>query len=229
MPPSGPPRSPSARSHALALLVTLGPATAWGETPVPPPERVVEGNRVVGADMAVAVPEGAAYLGARRIRIGGAYDAEIHAFAEADPFGLIERFYWVQFEAHLPETPGRYDYATSNPETVTLDGVELHVRPGGENTAEGTARSGSDHAAFRGLVEDAGLRLPTWLTTLRLVHLPEPTGRREVMVVYGEGPDALAEAAAEAMAAGADGLRFAEMLADLVADVDARVDFIPVE
>jgi hypothetical protein len=196
----------------------------------PAPERRVEESRVVSdADPAieVRVPEGAIYLGARRILIDERFDAELHVFAEVDAFGMIERFYWIQFEEYLPDAPGRYDYRQSNPETVSIDGVEMHVRPGGENTAESTIRPGSDYEAFRALVDEAGYRLPTWLSTLRLVHLYEPTERGELIVIYGEGPDALAEAAAEAMMAGEPGLVFADMLADLIADVDARVDLTP--
>lgn len=221
----------STASAVLAVLAAIAPVASHADVDaVPPPVREVDDNRIISdADpaMTIVVPQEATYLGARRILINDAYDAEIHVFAEVDPFGLVERFYWIQFEAILPGAPGRYDYAESNPETVVIDGIEMHVRPGGENTAEGEIRLGSDYAAFRGLVDEAGYRLPTWLTTLRLVHLYEPSKRGEVMVNYGEGPDALAEAAATAMAAGKPGLVFAEMLADLVADVDARVDLIP--
>ena len=224
-------RANSTAYAVLAVLVAIAPVTSHADgDAVPPPVREVDGNRIVSeADpaMTVTVPEAATYLGARRILINGAFDAEIHVFAEVDPFDLIERFYWIQFETYLPDAPGRYDYVESNPETITIDGVEMHVRPGGENTTEGEIRPGSDYAAFRELVDDAGYRLPTWLTTLRLVHLYEPTERGEVIVFYGEGPDALAEAAATAMIAGEPGLVFAEMLPDLIADVDARVDLIP--
>lgn len=218
-------------SIVLAILMALMPTALRADDNGPSlhPERQVEGNRIISeADpaMTVVVPEAATYLGARRILINEAFDAEIHVFAEVDPFGLIERFYWIQFEAYLPDAPGRYDYARSNPETVSIDGVEMHVRPGGENSAEAVIRPGSDYEAFRGLVDEAGYRLPTWLTTLRLVHLYEPTERGELIVFYGEGPDALAAEAAKAMIAGEPGLVFADMLPGLIADVDARVDLV---
>ena len=240
-PSSRTPRRPRASNVltpvALAMLPALagiGPALAQsggdpGSTSLSP-ERRVEGSRVISdADPAieVRVPEGATYLGARRILIDERFDAELHVFAEVNAFGLIERFYWIQFEEYLPDAPGRYDYRDSNPETVSIDGVDMHVRPGGENTAQGTIRPGSDYEAFRGLVDEAGYRLPTWLSTLRLVHLHEPTERGELIVFYGEGPDALAEAAAAAMTAGEPGLVFADMVSDLIADVDARVDLVP--
>lgn len=224
-------RRNSTASAVLAILAAIAPmASHADDDAVPLPVREVDGNRIVSeADpaMTIIVPQEATYLGARRILISEAYDAENHAFAEVDPFGLVERFYWIQFEAILPDAPGRYDYAQSNPETVGIEGIEMHVRPDGENTALSERQPGSDYAAFRGLVDEAGYRLPTWLTTLRLVHLYEPTERGEVMVIYGEGPDALAEAAAAAMAAGEPSLVFAEMLPDLIADVDSRVDLIP--
>ncbi|MFQ6554198.1 hypothetical protein AAD018_017790 [Aestuariibius insulae] len=76
-------------------------------------------------------------------------------------------------------------------------------------------------------MEEAGYRLPTWLTTLRLVHLYEPTERGEIIILYGEGLDALAEAAEAAMIAGEPDLVFADMLPGFIADVDAKVDLIP--
>lgn len=218
-----------------SLFVPMGPAGAQTNVArvdaVPlGPERRVEGNRLVSERdpaIVVRVPAEAEYLGAKRILINDGFDAELHAFAEVDEHGLIERFYWIQFERYLPAVPGRYDYRQSNPETVRIDGIDMHVRPGGENTAEATIRPGSDYEAFRALVDKAGYRLPTWLTTLRLIHLYEPTEREELIVFYGEGPDALAQAAAEAMMAGEPGLMFADMLPELIADVDARVDLLP--
>ena len=221
---------------ALLLAVALAPAAPAQTDASPPvedwpaPERRVEGGPLVSErDPAIEVrmPEEARYLGARRIPIDGRFDAELHVFAEADAYGLIERLCWIQFERHLPNAPGRYDYPESNPETVLFDGVEMHMRPGGENTQTATIQPGSDHAAFRALVDGAELRLPRWLSTLRLVLLFEPTERREFIVFYGEGPDALAEAAAQAMIAGEPGLTFEAMLPELVADVDRRVDLVP--
>ena len=218
-----------ALSAALsAILFTAGVAAAQdGVGGPPPPERVVRGNWLVSERdpaIKVRVPENARYLGARRILISDRFDAELHVFAEHDAYGLIERFYWLQFEQYLPDAEGRYDYRTSNPETVEFDGLTMHVRPGGENTTQQTIQPGSDYEAFRALIDEAGLRLPNWLSTLRLAHLPEPSERIEFIVFYGEGPDALAEAAAEAMMAGEPGLMFADMLPDMIADVDALVE-----
>lgn len=224
-------RSGRSTSIVLAVLMATLPMASQADDDgtLPRPGRQVEGNRIAStADpaMTVTVPEAATYLGARRILVDEAFDAEIHTLAEVDPFRLVERSYRIQFEADLPDAPGRYDHAESNPETARIDGIEMYVRLGGEDTAEGEIRPGSDDAAFRGLVDEAGYRLPTWLTTQRLVRPYEPTERGEVIVVYGEDPDALAEAAATAMIAGEPGLVFAEMLPDLIADVDARVDLI---
>ena len=214
---------------AIALVVSICPATTHAQSEAAPPERRVEDNRLVSEDapaLDIHVTEEARYLGARRIVIEDRFVAELHVFAEADAHGLVERFYWFQFESYLPDAPGRYDYRQSNPETVLFDGIEMHMRPGGENTTEGTIRPGSDYEAFVGLIDAAGLRLPNWLSTLRLVHLFEETERQEFIIFYGEGPDALAEAAAEAMIAGEPGLVFADMLPDLIADVDARIDLV---
>ena len=211
---------------ALAIILTSAASAETGG-----PTRQVDGNRIVSPEdpaIAVTVPQAAIYLGARRLIINDSYDAELHVYVEPDDFGLIERFYWVQFEYILPSAPDlSYDYRESNPETMPFDGVAMHVLPGGENTREGSVRPGTDYAAFRALIADAGYRLPTWITTLRLVHLPDADARKELIVIYGEGPDPLAAAAAQAMMAGAAGLRFDDLMRDLIADADARIDLTP--
>jgi hypothetical protein len=128
-----------------------------------------------------------------------------------------------------PGAEGRYDYRESNPETLVFEGIEMHVRPGRENTAEATIRPGSDYEAFRRLVEGAGLRLPMWLSTLRLVHLYKPIERGELILFHGEGPDALAEAAMQAALAGGPGVVFNDMLLEMIEDVDALMDLTPGE
>lgn len=213
------------------VVAALAPARAPAQDAAAPIERRAEDGRLVSdGDPAIEVrlPPEAAYVGNRSLIINDVYDAELHVFVEADAHGLVERFYWLQFESILSAAPDRrYDYRETEPLTLSFDGVELLARPGGSNTREEAVRPGTDHAAFRALLDEGGYRLPTWITTLRLVHLFEPTERKEFILIYGEGPDALAEAAAEAMAAGEPGVRFEDMLGDLVADVDARVDLLP--
>ena len=207
---------------AVALLM----AGQGAAQDVPSVERQVAGATLVSEAnpaVTITVPEDARYLGAERILINGRFDAELHVFAEADAYGEIERFYWFQFESYLPDAEGSYDYRTTIPDVVGIDGFEMYMTPGGANTEGETITPGSDYAAFRGLVEEAGLRLPTWLSTLRLVHLPHSDDRTEFIVFYGEGPDGLAAAAAEAMLAGEPGLMFDDMLVQFVDDVDALV------
>ena len=213
------------------VALGLTAAGAAGQE-APPVERQVTGTTLVsesGPAVEITVPDGARYLGAERILINDRFDAELHVFAEADAYGEIERFYWFQFETYLDGAEGSYDYRASVPDVVMVDGFEMFMTPGGGNTEEDTIRPGSDYAAFRGLVDAAGLRLPTWISTLRLVHLYEPTDRAEFIVFYGEGPDALAAAAAEAMMAGQPGLMFDDMLARFVEDVDALVTLTPLD
>lgn len=213
----------------LVSCVFAPERTALGQSEVeqPAPERRIEAGRLVSESdpsIELEVPEDAAYLGAKRIVIDDTFDAELHVFAEVDDYDLIQRFYWIQFESYLPSAPGgHYDYRESNPETILFDGIEMHVQPGGFQTSRETVRAGSDYEAFRTIVDEAGYRLPEWVTILRLAYLFEPTERKEFLVVYGEGPDALAEAAHRAARAGEPGVLFDDLLITLIEDVDARV------
>ena len=96
--------------------------------------RTVDGAQLVSlADpaMRIAVPEAATYIGAFRWPLYGATDAEMHVFVEADEYGLVERFYWIQFESIMDSHPdAAYDYPESNPQTVEMDGHTVHVLPG---------------------------------------------------------------------------------------------------
>ena len=67
----------------------------------PEPEREVQGTTVTSRDppIRVTVPKDARYVGADRWPLRGVADCEIHVFVDADADKLIQRLYWIQFEA----------------------------------------------------------------------------------------------------------------------------------
>ena len=54
---------------------------------------------------------------ANDLSLYGVAEAEQHFFVQSAANGLVERFYWIQFEHYLPTNTHRYDY----PSTRTTD------------------------------------------------------------------------------------------------------------
>lgn len=176
------------------------------------------------------MPERAHYIGGYRWPLYDAVDAEMHVFVEADAYGLVEKFYWIQFESYLDAYPdASYDYPESNPETMALDGRTVHVRPGIMTAENPNAREGSDGEHFRRLIAEAGYRLPTYMANVRFVELFEPTHRKELMIIYGENMDAALTQMGMAQMQGAQSFAFADLDAPLIARADARIDLLPLD
>ncbi len=166
---------------ALASLL-LGTATAADKAP----DRKVEGTTVTSShDPAVKVtlPGTAQYVGADRWDLYDFADAEVHVFVEADAQKHVQRLYWVQFEAFLPDNERTYKYAFL--ETATLGGKEFDVT----RTYAPTnlkSRPGSDRERVFAMISKAGYLMPTEQANVRLVYLPDEKKRKELMIVYGE-------------------------------------------
>lgn len=216
----------------LAALLFAGLGHAAAAEPALTPDRVVEPHGIVSDhDPAVRIglPEAAVYVGAVRWPLYDVADAELHAFVEADATGLVERFYWIQFEAYFPSLPSRaYDYPASNPEMTTLGDFAVHVRPGFGGGPDHVSRPGSDGEAFRALLAEHGYRLPMWTAQVRFVHLPTPDRRKELMVIYGENLDAVGLDMAGAMQRGADGIAWSELYAPLIERGRAAITLEPI-
>jgi hypothetical protein len=168
----------------ITLAALLSCTVAYAQTTAP--ERKVDGNAVTSREppIRVTVPKDARYIGADRWPLHGVADCEIHVFVEADASKQVQRLYWIQFEAFLPTQPGaRYDYARDA--TTEINGLEIRHRERFGTTTEKT-REGSDLEHVQKLVAAAGYTWPREIVNARLVHLPDDTRRREVMVIYIE-------------------------------------------
>lgn len=153
--------------------------------------RQIEGNAIVSSAnpaAVVTIPETASFLGSSSWRLYDVADAEIYIYAEAGPDDVIDRLYWIQFEAYIPERPGlSYDYESSRHDTPrTIAGRPFFVRARfGEGHAE-APQPGSDAERMREIVAAAGLRLPDATMNVRFVHLPDPSRRSEMLIIYLE-------------------------------------------
>jgi len=93
--------------------------------------------------------------------------------------------FWVQFEHYLPSNDHRYNY---KPDQTTRIG-SLNFIYDSRLYADFTAlqpRADSDGARMRQLLQSKGFKLPTAAARIRLIHLPEPDNRSELMIIYLE-------------------------------------------
>lgn len=162
----------------LAPLVLLQP-------PAPPaPTHAVRGN-TLRIDMpglrAIQVQRDFRYAGAQRFILRGVADAEQHAFAATDASGMIERFYWFQFESLLPAAKGAYDY--SKDAALSLAGLNWQTSV---RRYAAPPEPDGDQAALYTLFAAKGWRQPLPALRARLVYVPDPERRIELMIIYAE-------------------------------------------
>jgi len=173
----------------LAAVLALA-MTAVAHGAGKPPERAVTGTTITSAhDPAVTItlPKAATYVGAARWDLYNCCDAELHLFVEADKQKNVQRLYWVQFEAYLPNNDYTYDYPFT--EKTTLDGREFDLNFRLVRT-DRPVKPGSDYEKVRELLGTAGFKLPVEMMQVRLVHLLDEARRKELMFIYAEDPGA---------------------------------------
>ena len=166
--------------HALVAFILASLALFQS----PAPAHTVRGNtlRVDWPGLSsIQVQRDYRYAGGHRFVLRGVADAEQHAFAAVDPTGAIERFYWFQFESLLPAAKGAYDY--SKDAALSLAGVNWRT-----SVRRYTAppEPDGDQAALYKLFVARGWRQPLPALRARLVYVPDPERRTELMIIYAE-------------------------------------------
>jgi hypothetical protein len=126
------------------------------------------------------------YLGGQKFILYGVADTEQYFFADLDDAGQIASFFWVQFEAYLPDNSYTYNYDGS-PGRLQLGAFDFFVDTEVVATDPNRKRrSGTDGAMMRQFLKSKGLTLPPNFLYARLVHLTDTTKRKELMVIYIE-------------------------------------------
>ncbi len=205
----------------LAALLFCNEAHAQ----VAAPERKVEGSVITSRDpaMRITLPKEAHYVGADRWTLYDVADCEVHVFVEADAAKKVQRVYWVQFEAYIPSKPdARYNY---DRDAITqINGLAVHHR---ERFGAGDEkpRAGSDLEHVRDIILDAGYELPKEIINARLVHLPDDTKRKEVMVIYMEDMATIGNTSADFIAGGQISKAWTPVGEKLLERAKARVKF----
>ncbi len=158
-------------------------------------QRTVNGQTVSSKDSPAATltfEDDFKYVGGQRFLLYGVADAEQHFFAHAAKDGAVDRFYWVQFEHYLPDNSYSYNYNSAH--TVQIGGLPFLADTEGYRDFGGAnSRPDSDGTRARQLFAQHGLTFPKKAARIRMVHLPSPDHRSELMIIYGEAlPDSSA-------------------------------------
>ena len=153
-----------------------------------PPERVVKGNTLTSArdpQITLEIKPPVEYVGADRWVLYGVADCEVHVFVEADKDKKVSRLYWIQFEGYLPEiATAAYNY--DSPTRANIGGREFIVDGFFYPTNAPYRRPDSDREHVMNLLKAKGYTLPAEMMTRRMVHLPTPDKRKELMIIYAE-------------------------------------------
>jgi hypothetical protein len=171
------------RLFSLALLMASAPGIQD-----PAPERVVSANTVRSErDPAVTLelPGSVEYVGAARWVLYGLADCEVHVFVDADSAKRVSRLYWIQFEGYLPHISASYN-SYNSPVRVDLGGGREFIVDGGLFRTTTASRPGSDRERVLEMLKAKGYVIPPEMLTRRMVHLPTPDRRKELMIIYAE-------------------------------------------
>jgi hypothetical protein len=190
-------RMPTRLGLAVVLVGLLLPAHSQKPAPPDPktgaqPARTVRGQTLkspYAPAVEISFDPVFRYAGGQRFVLYDIADAEQHIFVDADADRRVRRMFWVQFEGFLPSVTDTYNYRTPRKEMFGDLEFMVDVRPFG--TPDDPK---SDGAHVLRLLESKGLRWPQDGLRARLIHLPDPDRRKELMVIYVEPASATTEA-----------------------------------
>lgn len=177
---------------AIAATILLFSVEAFGQevskTNVGP-ERVIEGQTIVSQALPKAtltVAKGFRFAGTQRVNLYGNSDAEQYLFVRVGPHGIVDRFYWIQFEHFLPTNKRTYNYDSKR--TVKMGDLRFvyDVRSWPNYAAIHASDPASDGAAIERLLAKHDLSLPMRAVQVRMFYLPSADHRTELMIIYGE-------------------------------------------
>jgi len=156
------------------------------------PQREVRGRTLRSSfDPAVCLEfsDRYSYAGGQRFVLYDVADAEQHFFVDAGPDHILRSFYWIQFEAYLPEKGGTYPYASIHPIRIgSLDFITdtKVLADYGKTVMNPDSLNGSDQSRAGVLLRAKGYRLPAAAVRARMFYLPDESRRKELMIIYVE-------------------------------------------
>jgi hypothetical protein len=126
------------------------------------------------------------YVGGQQVNLYGMADAEQHLFVAGGKNGVIDAFYWVQFEHRVPSDHHTYDYQLGH--TTDIGGLSFvyDVKSWPDYATMQAEDPKSDGAAITRLLAKSNLKFPARAARVRMFHLPTADHRTELMIIYGE-------------------------------------------
>ena len=179
---------------ALVFLITLiywfDPARRTTEPVYSELSRSVTGNTLFSQDdppVRMTFDEGFEYIGGQKFILYGTADVEQHFFVEEHPDGTLKSFFWLQFEAFLPDNDYTYDYSGS-PLRLQIGAFDFYTdtAAGASNWLMPLGWPGTDGYLARKFASDKGYAMPDEYAYARLVHIPDDMSRKELLIIFME-------------------------------------------
>jgi len=163
-------------------------AANWALAQTPTALREVRGQTIISNELPKAeltFAKDFRYVGGQDVNLYGMADAEQHIFVVAGANGVVDRFYWVQFEHRLPKDKHTYNYQGR---TTDIGGFNFiyDVKTWPDYAANNADDPASDGAAIERLLAEHNLVFPRRAARVRMFHLPTFDRRTELMIIYGE-------------------------------------------
>ncbi len=177
-----------ATTIVAGVLSTCLVNCAFAQEPSPVPLREVHGQTIVSNELPKAeltFAKDFRYVGGQQVNLYGMAEAEQHVFVVAGAGGVVERFYWVQFEHRLPKDKHTYNYQGR---TTDIGGLNFiyDTKSWPDYAANNADDPASDGAAIERLLAEHNFLFPKRAARVRMFHLPTFDRRTELMIIYGE-------------------------------------------
>jgi len=167
------------------------------------------------------------HVGGQKFILYGVADTEQHLFVETNANNELQSLYWVQYEAFLPELSYTYDYDDS-PLRVMLGDYEFYTDTAvGKYTPAPGKRTGTDGYMVRQLLASRGYEYPREFAYARLVHLPDESRQKELMIIYLDKLSRYGFTAAELRGGGAHAARWPEIEQQHLARIRQTLTMLP--
>lgn len=174
---------------AASLLLSTGAFGQEANKASTGSERRVEGQTIVSqalpkATLKIAKPF--RFVGTQQVNLYGNAQAEQYLFVKAGRRGIVDRFFWIQFEHFLPTNKRTYNYDSTRTTQMGKLQFVYDVRSWPNYAAIHASDPASDGAAIERLLAKHRLSLPERAVQVRMFHLPSADHRAELMIIYGE-------------------------------------------
>ena len=191
------------------IAAAVGATCLFSTCCIAEPVRFESNNAVISRrDPAVKieVPPSFRYVDTDRFflfqpKIGKTEQAQLFAFADSPDGHHVRKYIWIQFEEYLPGHPELH-MTYDSPRHVKIAGLDFYEDEGVGSGAR-TPKPRSDTEHFYSLLASHGYARSD-LRWVRLVHLPDTSKRKELMIIYAETLEGTGYTAAQLDKGGAE-------------------------